>query len=158
MKSNHYRLSTCLGGLLTLLTVDGLFCFHCIFREGFVKLFLHFYFFSDDDFFFGGGPLSDDKPSKSAKQISTGPGQGKASRVTGRLQVTCSLEINNHISPSVPHNSCRTLAYDNFTICITKIWHSDMASLHRPIGLQVSGLFKINLFMLSFSSMIKISI
>ena len=52
-----------------------------------VNYFLYF-LFSDDDFFFGGGPSSDDKPGKSSKQISTGPGLGKTSRVTGRLQVT----------------------------------------------------------------------
>ena len=43
--------------------------------------------FTDDDFFFGGGPLPDDKPNKPVKQVSAGPGQGKVSRVTGRLQV-----------------------------------------------------------------------
>ena len=44
--------------------------------------------FIDDDFFFGGGPIPDDKPTKSSvKQVNTGPVQGKASRVTGRLQV-----------------------------------------------------------------------
>lgn len=44
--------------------------------------------FTDDDFFFGGGPSQEDKPNKSVKAASTGLGQGKASRVTGRLQVS----------------------------------------------------------------------
>lgn len=73
--------------------------------------------FSDDDFFFGGGPLSDDKPIKSAKQVSTGPGQGKVSRVTGRLQVTSSLEINDHVQlfPKTlarPSSQLTSLLYD----------------------------------------------
>ncbi|KAJ7388069.1 Regulating synaptic membrane exocytosis protein 2, partial [Desmophyllum pertusum] len=43
---------------------------------------------TDDDFFFGGGPIPDEKPTKSSvKQVNTGPVQGKASRVTGRLQL-----------------------------------------------------------------------
>lgn len=56
-----------------------------MFGENFAQFCLSF--FIDDDFFFGGGPLPDEKSNKSVKQTSTGQGQGKGARVTGRLQV-----------------------------------------------------------------------
>lgn len=44
----------------------------------------------------------------------------------------------------VSQNPCETLiASDKFTICMRKIWLSDMSSFHRPMGLQVACLYKI---------------